>query len=125
MFRPKLSRFKRLSYDRKTKRVFETQYPESYFLNKTFTAKNPLDDKFETYECGEDPEGEAHIQFHFQYYMYAIIFIVFDVLIVFMMAWALVLTDLNIFAKMFMFIFIVILTITVIYALKKEEVIWI
>ena len=32
-----------------------------------------------TYECGAEPLGEAHINFHFQYYWYAIIFLVFDI----------------------------------------------
>jgi NADH:ubiquinone oxidoreductase subunit 3 (subunit A) len=124
-FRPKLSKYKRLSFDSVNKKVFETQFPQSYFLDKTYTDNRPLEEKFETYECGEDPVGEAQIQFHFQYYMFAIIFVVFDVLVVFMMAWALVFSDLSDFAKLFMFLFLLILVITVIYALKKEEVIWI
>ena len=33
-----------------------------------------------TYECGSDPVGDAHINFHFQYYWYAIIFLVFDII---------------------------------------------
>jgi NADH:ubiquinone oxidoreductase subunit 3 (subunit A) len=94
-------------------------------LDKSFSSRQSLDEKFETYECGEDPMGEAQIQFHFQYYMFAIIFVVFDVLVVFMMAWALVFTELSWFAILFMVIFLVILAIAVIYALKKEEVIWI
>jgi NADH:ubiquinone oxidoreductase subunit 3 (subunit A) len=124
-FRPKLSKYSRLTYDRRQKKVFETQDPKSMFLDKIWITRQPISEKLETYECGEDPEGEAQIQFHFQYYMFAIIFVVFDVLIVFMMAWALVFTDLNWFGRLFMFIFMLILTIAVLYALKKEEVIWI
>ena len=40
--------------------------------------------RLSTYECGSDPVGEAMIQFHFQYYWYAIIFLVFDVAFMFM-----------------------------------------
>ena len=40
-----------------------------------------------TYECGSEPVGDAHINFHFQYYWYAIIFLVFDVAFMFMVAW--------------------------------------
>ena len=105
--------------------MIETQYPHSYFLDKTFTTRQPLEEKLETYECGEDPMGEAMIQFHFQYYMFAIIFIVFDVLIAFIMAWALVYTELSVWAKFFMLLFILILMVAVVYALRKEEVIWI
>ncbi len=37
-----------------------------------------------TYECGSDPVGDAHINFHFQYYRYAIIFLVFDIAFMFL-----------------------------------------
>jgi len=37
-----------------------------------------------TYECGSDPVGDAHINFHFQYYWYAIIFLVFDIAFMFL-----------------------------------------
>jgi NADH-quinone oxidoreductase subunit A len=57
--------------------------------------------------------------------MFAIIFVVFDVLIAFIFAWALVFTELTIWAKLSMLIFMLILVAAVMYALKKEEVIWI
>ncbi|HUS56580.1 MAG TPA: NADH-quinone oxidoreductase subunit A [Thermoplasmata archaeon] len=78
-----------------------------------------------TYECGEIPIGDAQIQFHFQYYMYAIIFIAFDLVIVFVLIWGLVFANLSDSAKLFMLLFIGILTVGVAYALKKEEIIWI
>lgn len=37
-----------------------------------------------TYECGAEPVGDAHINFHFQYYWYAIIFLVFDIAFMFL-----------------------------------------
>ena len=37
-----------------------------------------------TYECGSEPVGDAHINFHFQYYWYAIIFLVFDIAAMFL-----------------------------------------
>ena len=40
--------------------------------------------RLSTYECGSEPVGEAMIQFHFQYYWFAIIFLVFDVAFMFM-----------------------------------------
>ncbi len=78
-----------------------------------------------TYECGEVPIGEAQIQFHFQYYMYAIMFVAFDLVTVFVMLWALVFSDLSDLAKVYLFMFLGILLVGVTYALKKEEVIWI
>ncbi len=78
-----------------------------------------------TYECGEIPIGHAQIQFHFQYYMYAILFVAFDLVTVFVLMWALVFTDLSDMAKFSMLAFLGILLVGVVYALKKEEIIWI
>lgn len=78
-----------------------------------------------TYECGSVPEGEARIQFHFQYYMFAILFVAFDLVTVFVLLWALLFVDLGELAKLTMVLFLGILLVGVAYALKKEEVLWI
>lgn len=78
-----------------------------------------------TYECGEVPIGDAQIQFHFQYYMYAIMFVAFDLVTVFVLLWALVFSGLNDLAKVFMLMFLGTLLVGVTYALKKEEILWI
>ncbi|OGS44665.1 MAG: NADH:ubiquinone oxidoreductase subunit 3 (chain A) [Euryarchaeota archaeon RBG_13_57_23] len=78
-----------------------------------------------TYECGEVPIGDAQIQFHFQYYMYAIIFVAFDIVTVFILIWALVFTNLTDLSKLFLLMFLGILLVGVTYALKKEEIVWI
>ena len=78
-----------------------------------------------TYECGEVPVGDAQIQFHFQYYMYAIIFVAFDLVAVFVLMWSLVFTDLSQLGKLYMLMFLGILLVGVTYALKKEEIVWI
>ena len=49
--------------------------------------------RLSTYECGSEPVGEAMIQFHFQYYWYAIIFLVFDVAFMFMVLGGMVASD--------------------------------
>ena len=46
-----------------------------------------------TFECGSEPVGEAMIQFHFQYYWYAIIFLVFDVAFMFLVLGGMVASD--------------------------------
>ncbi len=78
-----------------------------------------------TYECGEVPIGEAQIQFHFQYYIYAIMFVALDIVTVFALIWGLVFSGLSDAAKMFMLLFLGMLVVGVTYALKKEEIIWI
>ena len=78
-----------------------------------------------TYECGEEPIGQAQIQFHFQYYMYAIIFVAFDLVTVFILIWALMFADISDVGKIYMLMFLGVLLAGVAYALKKEEIIWI
>src|SRR2546428_9959889 len=62
----------------------------TFFATRLFRPTHPTPLKDLTYECGELPEGEAAIQFHFQYYMFALIFVVFDVAAVFLVLWAFV-----------------------------------
>src|SRR5437879_13177287 len=62
----------------------------TFFATRLFRPDHPTPLKDLTYECGEEPEGEAAIQFHFQYYMFALIFVVFDVAAVFLVLWAFV-----------------------------------
>jgi len=97
----------------------------SFFMSRFFrpTRDTPL--KRETYECGEVPIGGARIQFHFQYYMFAIIFVVFDVITIFLLIWALSFSNLGDDSKILMMAFFGLLLVGVYYALKKEENLWI
>lgn len=78
-----------------------------------------------TYECGSEPIGDAHVQFRFQYYTFALIFVVFDLVATFLMLWAVAFTGLSMTAKTMMIVFFGILILGVCYALKKEETVWI
>lgn len=100
----------------------------TFFLTRLLRPENPTPLKDLTYECGELPEGEAQIQFHFQYYVFAIIFVIFDVAAIFLLLWAFAFTNLlssSDVSKYSIFIFIAMIFIATNYALKKEEVIWI
>ncbi len=87
------------------------------------TKREPL--KETTYECGEVPIGDTRIQFHFQYYMFALIFVIADVLTVFLALWALSFSPSNTTVNALMFVFTGLLVAIILYALKKEELIWI
>jgi NADH-quinone oxidoreductase subunit A len=87
------------------------------------TKREPL--KETTYECGEVPIGDTRIQFHFQYYMFALIFVIADVLTVFLALWVLDFSPGLGPVNLLMFLFTAILVIGILYALKKEEIIWI
>ncbi|MCK5547716.1 MAG: NADH-quinone oxidoreductase subunit A, partial [Thermoplasmata archaeon] len=97
----------------------------TFVLSGLLRPRKPSELKFTTYECGEEPIGEAQIQFHFQYYMFAIIFVVFDVVAVFLLLWALMFSELPLAENLAVHIAVVIFVITtgvaVVYALKKEK----
>ncbi|HKZ89022.1 MAG TPA: NADH-quinone oxidoreductase subunit A [Thermoplasmata archaeon] len=99
----------------------------TFFATRLFRPDHPTPLKDLTYECGELPEGEAQIQFHFQYYMFGLIFLVFDVAAIFLFLWAFAWGGLlNVAsgpAKFSVFIFLGIMFVATQYALKKEEVI--
>ena len=100
----------------------------TFFATRLFRPTNPTPLKDLVYECGEVPEGEAQIEFHFQYYMFALIFLVFDVAAIFLLLWAFIwggLLDAATppFARYSPFIFLLIMFVATQYALKKEEVI--
>jgi len=96
-----------------------------FWLSRYFRPLKVTGIQEETYECGEVPIGEAQIQFHFQYYMFAIIFVAFDLVSIFVILWTLVFTDIGMTAKIMVITFLAILMVGVTYALKKEETIWI
>ncbi|MEK6851773.1 MAG: NADH-quinone oxidoreductase subunit A, partial [Candidatus Thermoplasmatota archaeon] len=106
---------------------FALLFPVGTFLASRFLRKDrpgPLKDL--TYECGEVPEGEAMIQFHFQYYVFALIFVVFDVAAIFLLLWALSFEG-GAAALGFvpLILFIAIMFAATNYALKKEEFLYI
>ena len=97
----------------------------TYLATRLLRTDNPTPLKETTYECGEVPEGEANIQFNFQYYLFAIMFIVFDVAAIFIILFALIYGASLAFdplAMTMMAIFILIMTAATLYSLKKEEV---
>lgn len=86
---------------------------------------NKVGEKLTTYECGVLPTGVAHMQYNMQYYMFAILFVVFDVEMVFMYPWAIVFTNLGMLAVIEMIMFILILVVGLVYAWKKGALEWI
>ncbi len=82
-------------------------------------------DKYIPYECGEIPEGTAWIRFNIRFYVVALIFIVFDVEIVFLMPWAVIFKKLGAFAFAEGVIFIFILAVGLAYVWKKGDLEWV
>ena len=82
-------------------------------------------DKYLPYECGEVPVGESWIRFNSRIYIIALIFIIFDVEVVFLFPWAVVFKSIGMVAFVEMFIFIAILLVGLAYVWVKGDLDWI
>jgi NADH-quinone oxidoreductase subunit A len=119
-----------------------TQYFESYLTVGAFAAlgavlvmvmlgvaavirpTNPTTSKLLTYECGVDPVGSGWSQTYVRYYVYGLLFVIFDVEAVFIFPWAIVLEDLGLFGLVEMLVFIGILVLGLVYAIRKGVLRW-
>jgi len=86
--------------------------------------KKPTDTKLQTYECGVDPVGGGWSQTHVRYYIFALLFLIFDVEAVFIFPWAVQLETLGVFALVEMMIFVAILLAGLVYAVRKGVLQW-
>ena len=80
--------------------------------------------KGEAYECGIPTRGQSWMQFKVGYYLFAILFLMFDVETVFLFPWAAVVQDLGEYGLVSIFFFIVVLILGLAYAWKKGALEW-
>ncbi len=86
--------------------------------------KRPNSIKQSTYECGIETVGDSWVQFKAQYYIFALVFLVFDVETVFLFPWAVKLGQLGLFAVMEGILFILILIAGLTYTWRKGMLEW-
>ena len=86
--------------------------------------RKPSKVKQETYECGMETTGRSWIQFNFRYYIYALMLIVFDVLVVFLYPWAASLNGLGAAGFFMITFFLFIVSVGYVYAWKKKALEW-
>jgi len=89
-----------------------------------FGPRKPNPIKQSTYECGIEPVGEGWVQFKAQYYIFALVFLVFDVETVFLFPWAVKLGQLGLFAVVEGIVFILILVAGLVYTWRKGMLEW-
>ncbi len=89
-----------------------------------FGPRKPTDTKLSTYESGMEPVRGAHERFSVKFYVIAMLFIVFDIEVVFLYPWAVNFRELGFFGFAEMLIFIGILMLGFVYALKKGAFEW-
>ena len=92
------------------------------FLKVVPHHPNPI--KNSTFECGVETIGKTWVQFNFRYYFYALVFVALDVLVVFLLPWAVGLKKLGYNGLIGILILIFIVVVGYIYALKKKALEW-
>jgi NADH-quinone oxidoreductase subunit A len=91
---------------------------------RAVAPRRQLPEKLTTYECGIDPVGEGWSQSQIRYYIYAFLFVIFDVESVFLFPWAPVFEELGMQAVVEMAIFVLILALGLLYAYRKRVLQW-
>lgn len=85
----------------------------------------PSQRKQEPYECGEIVQGQPWIKFHVRYYIFALLFLIFDVETAFLFPWAVIFKKLGLFGLIEMFIFISILFVALAWPWRKGALKWV
>ena len=97
----------------------------SLFISSLIRPSKLTPEKLIPYECGENPIGSPWIQFNIRFYVLALVFVIFDVEVAFLVPWAVVFKRLGIFAFVEGLIFIAILAIGLAYVWAKGDLSWI
>ena len=91
---------------------------------KVFSPRKPGPDKNSIYECGLESKGDAWIQFRSEYYLYAIIFLIFDVEAIFLLPFAVAFTGFGVGALAAMLVFLFLLVAGLAWAWQKGVLTW-
>ncbi len=94
-----------------------------------FRPSNPYSEKLTNYECGERPVGGPWIRFNVRFYIVAIVFLIFDVEVLFIVPWAVVYKqlfgELGLLVFFEMFVFLIVLGVGLAYCWKKGHLEWV
>ena len=93
-------------------------------IARAISPRSYIPQKGEAYECGIPTRGQSWMQFKVGYYLFAILFLMFDVETVFLFPWAAVVQDLGVYGLVSIFFFIVVLILGLAYAWKKGALEW-
>ncbi|MBE7446715.1 MAG: NADH-quinone oxidoreductase subunit A [Planctomycetia bacterium] len=93
-------------------------------LSSILGPRKPSAEKLSTYECGIEPVGSARERFSVKFYLIAMLYVIFDIEVVFLYPWAVAFKSLKLFGFIEMLIFIGILLICYLYILKRGGLEW-
>lgn len=92
----------------------------SYFVQ----PKYPEPEKLSTYECGAEPFSDARMPFPVRYYIFAMLFVIFDIEVIFLYPWAVVFAKIGLIGLIEMLIFIGLFVVAYVYAWRKGALEW-
>ena len=96
-------------------------------LSYLVQPKYPEPEKLSTYECGSEPFSDARMPFPVRYYIFAMLFVIFDIEVIFLYPWAVVFNDINkvsIIGLIEMLVFIALFLVAYVYAWRKGALEW-
>lgn len=93
-------------------------------LSGLLQPKKATPEKLQTYESGEEPVGPAWGRYPTHFYIFALLFVVFDVEVIFLFPWAVLFRDLSVFGLVAMGVFLLLLVIGLLYEWRKDALRW-
>lgn len=97
----------------------------SFVTSWILRPSKPTQEKVTPYECGEFTTGTSFVQYNVRYYIFALLFVVFDVEVAFLLPWAVVFKDCGVWGFLEGAIFIFILLVGLFYGWKKKALEWV
>ncbi|MCX5729448.1 MAG: NADH-quinone oxidoreductase subunit A [Nitrospirae bacterium] len=94
------------------------------FLSSLVQPKYPEPEKLSTYECGSEPFSDARMPFPVRYYIFAMLFVIFDIEVIFLYPWAVVFTKVGLIGLIEMLVFIALFLVAYVYAWRKGALEW-
>jgi len=98
--------------------------PITILASHLLAPSKPSLEKSSIYECGVEPIGPPWVQFRIGYYVYALLFVIFDIETVFLYPWAVAFDSLGLFILIEMLVFIAILAVGLAYAWREGALTW-
>ena len=96
----------------------------SLIISYLVHPKYPESEKLSTYECGSEPFSDARMPFPVRYYIFAMLFVIFDIEVIFLYPWAVVFTKIELIGLIEMLIFIGLFLVAYVYAWRKGALEW-
>src|SRR5574338_1199344 len=93
-------------------------------LSYLVQPKYPEPEKLSAYECGSEPFSDARMPFPVRYYIFAMLFVIFDIEVIFLYPWAVVFTKIGVVGLIEMMIFIGLFIVAYVYAWRKGALEW-